>query len=251
MNKGTKINQLLQQLPSGSVLLSSWLYTQGYPYELQQRYRESGWLTSLGKGAMIRSGQRLLLGGAIYALQQQAELKIHPGGRTALGMQGFAHYLEISRKETLLFAGRGVKLPAWFINNKWDTLPVLITTSFLPEMTGLVTFDEKEHTIIISGAARAMLECIELTPRRFDLTEASELMEGLNLLKPETAQVLLEQCRSVKAKRLFLYFAERAGHSWFNHLQLDKIDLGKGKRSIVPGGVLIPKYQITLPEHLT
>ena len=111
---------------------------------------------------MIRSGQRLSLSGAIYALQQQAKLSTHPGGRTALGMQGFAHYLEINTKETLLFAGRGVKLPAWFKDNRWDTLPVLITTSFLPEMTGQVSFEEKGHTIIISGAARAMMECIEL-----------------------------------------------------------------------------------------
>ena len=57
---GTKINQLIQQLPAGTILLSAWLNAEGYPYELQQKYRKSGWLTSVGTGAMIRTGDKLL-----------------------------------------------------------------------------------------------------------------------------------------------------------------------------------------------
>lgn len=131
MKKGTKINQILQQLPNGAVLLSSWLKTQGCPYELQQRYRKSGWLISIGKGAMLRSGQKLLLSGAIYALQQQAGMKIHIGGRTALGMQGLSHYLELYQKETLLFAPSGTNLPLWFKKIEWETKPILMHTSML------------------------------------------------------------------------------------------------------------------------
>ena len=250
MDNGTKINQLLQQLPIGSVLLSSWLMGQGYPYELQQRYRKSGWLISIGKGAMVRNGQKLLLNGAIFALQQQFGAHIHIGGRTALGILGFAHNIEVDRKETLLFATRGIKLPVWLKNNVWDTKPVLINTSFLPTDTGIVDLEEADLTIQISGAARAMLECLELAPDRFDLTEARDIMEGLNQLKPDIVQNLLEQCSSIKTKRLFLYFAEKANHSWFTSLQLEKINLGSGNRSIVQGGVLIPKYQIIIPKNL-
>lgn len=42
-----------------------------------------------------------------------------------------------------------------------------------------------------------------------------ELMEGLNNLRPNQVQDLLEKCESVKVKRLFLYLAEKAGHEWF------------------------------------
>jgi len=250
MKEGTKINQLLQQLPTGAVLLSSWLKTQGYSYGLQQRYRKSGWLINIGKGAMMRSGQKLLLSGAIYALQQQAEMQIHIGGRTALGMQGYAHYIEVGRKETLLFARSGKKLPNWIRNNNWDNKPTLISSFFLPQDTGLIDFNEAGITLKISGPVRAMMECLELTPDRFELTEARDLMEGLNLLKPDSVQVLLEQCTSVKVKRLFLYFAEKVSHSWFKYLQLNRINLGSGKRSIVANGIFIPKYQITLPKNL-
>lgn len=250
MNAGTKINQLLTDISSGSILLTSWLKMEGYSYELQQRYRDTGWLTTIGKGAMVRSGQKLMMNSAIYALQQQAGLKIHVGGRSALGMQGLAHYLEIDRKETLLFGQRGVRLPAWFKGNKWDTRPILIISSFLPPDLGLIEFDESGFKIKISGPARAIMECLELAPRRFDLAEVQDLMESLNFLQPAIVQILLEHCSSIKVKRLFLYFAEKAGHSWFKYLQLDKITLGSGKRSLASNGILVPKYQITLPKNL-
>jgi hypothetical protein len=44
--------------------------------------------------------------------------------------------------------------------------------------------------------------------------------------------------------------AEKAGHRWFNSPNLEKVDLGKGKRSIVKEGVYVPKYQITVPKEL-
>ena len=75
-------------------------------------------------------------------------------------------------------------------------------------------------------------------------------MDGLNNLRPKSVQGLLEACTSIKVKRLFLYMAEKAGHSWFNYLKLGAINLGKGKRQIVAAGVYIPKYQITVPKEL-
>ena len=47
----------------------------------------------------------------------------------------------------------------------------------------------------------------------------------------------LEECRSVKVKRLFLFMAEKARHAWFEALDLDRIDLGSGKR-VIPKVVL-------------
>ncbi len=250
MDRGTKLNHLLQQIPSGAVLLSSWLFKKGYSYELQQRYRNSGWLISIGKGAMRINGQNLTLDGAIYALQKQADKKIHIGGRTALSILGLAHYLEISARETILFSSQVKKLPEWIKNNTWDKKPLLITTSFLPPDKGLTEFEELNFRLKISEPARAIMECIELSPDRFDLNEVSTLMEGLNMLKPGSVQSLLESCRSFKVKRLFLYFAEKAGHSWFKYLNLNNINLGSGKRSIVKNGSFVPGYQITLPKNL-
>ena len=87
----TKINKLIQDSPKGLVLLSSWLLNKGYSYELQQRYRNSGWLKSIGKGAMIKSGDPLLLSGALSAFQSQANINIHIGARSALELHGASH----------------------------------------------------------------------------------------------------------------------------------------------------------------
>ena len=94
------------------------------------------------------------------------------------------------------------------------------------------------------------MECLYLVPNKQSLLECYEIMEGLNNLRPPHVQALLEQCSSVKVKRLFLYLAEKSGHAWVKHIQLDKIELGKGKRSIVKGGVYNPEYQITVDKEL-
>ncbi|WP_246668279.1 type IV toxin-antitoxin system AbiEi family antitoxin domain-containing protein [Bradyrhizobium elkanii] len=61
-------------------------------------------------------------------------------------------------------------------------------------------------------------------------------MEPVRTLSPKRVQAVLEACRSVKVKRLFLWFAERHAHPWFGRLDLKRIDLGRGKRQIVVGG---------------
>ena len=43
---------------------------------------------------------------------------------------------------------------------------------------------------------------------------------------------------------------EKARHAWFVALDLDRIDLGSGKRVIAKGGVYDKKYQITIPAEL-
>jgi hypothetical protein len=108
----------------------------------------------------------------------------------------------------------------------------------------------KSFSIKVSGAARALMECLYLAPLKQELMECFELMEGLNNLPPKQVQALLENCQSVKVKRLFLYMAEKANHSWFKHLDLTRLDLGSGKRSIVKNGVFIGKYGITVPKEL-
>lgn len=80
--------------------------------------------------------------------------------------------------------------------------------------------------------------------------EADALMQGMATLRPQRLSMLLRHCHSIKAKRLFLALAERHGHTWYSHLSLNGVNLGRGKRSLVPGGHLHPVYQITLPGDL-
>jgi hypothetical protein len=249
--KTTKINRLIQSTQKGLVLLSTWLVSEGYPHELQQRYRKGGWLKSIGKGAMLKNGDELVLSGAISALQKQANLDIHIGGRSALEMSGVAHYLQINLNEITLFTKDKSSLPLWFFNNQWDKKPIIFTASlFDRDETGLIAYQDGELTMNISCAARAMMECLSLCPNQFSLIEAYELIEGLTSLRPTLVQTLLEQCKSVKVKRLFLHFAEKSGHSWFRYLDKQVINLGSGARGLVNEGAYVSKYQLVLPKEL-
>lgn len=248
--KRSKLNTLLRSQPSGVVLASSWLAGQGYSLDLQKQYRKSRWFDSIGTGALVRYGDQVDYLGGIYALQSQLGLSVHPAAKTALAMQGKAHYLALAAKKVQLFGGVDDALPLWFKKHDWGLELDCKLSSFLPPELGLVAFEHKGFTVKISSPARAIMECLYLAPRSQPLLEVSELMEGLNNLRPASVQTLLERCRSVKVKRLFLYLADKAGHDWLAYLKLDRVDLGSGKRAIVPGGVYVSKYQITVPKEL-
>ena len=249
--KKSKLNKIMQEFPKSLVLLPSWLVSKGYPYELQQQYRKNNWLRSIGKGAMVKSDDHLLLSGALSALQLQLNINIHYGGRSALELQGGSHYLRLAVSDATLFVLGQTRLPSWFVNNKWDSSYQIFKISlFRNDAIGLVDYKDDYITLKISSMGRAIMECIALCPDNFSLTEAYELMEGLSTLRPKQIQELLEECKSIKVKRLFLYFAERIGHSWFKYIDQTKIDLGSGKRSVTTNGVLVPKYNLVLPKEL-
>jgi hypothetical protein len=96
------------------------------------------------------------------------------------------------------------ELPAWFKNYPWGVTVHLYGTGLLPPDLGLVELEMKNFKLLVSGPARAMMECLYLVPKNQFLQECYEIMEGLNNLRPSMVQELLEQCQSVKVKRLFL-----------------------------------------------
>jgi hypothetical protein len=248
--KGTKINKLLQERKPGTVLLSSWLNTQGYSYDLLRRYHKSKWLTPIGRGVMVRTGEKVGYEGAVHALQYQAGMSIHLGGKTALGLLGKAHFVEQSPSSATLFGSTNEKLPRWFKKQSWGLDVQYFQTGFLPEQLGLVETDTQGFPLKVSNAARALMECLYLAPAHQELLECYQLMEGLNNLRPAMVQGLLEKCSSVKVTRLFLYMAQKAGHAWYRHLKVDKLNLGQGKRSFGQGGTYISELEMVIPNEL-
>jgi len=70
------------------------------------------------------------------------------------------------------------------------------------------------------------------------------------LSSPRRLHSLLVARHNVKVKRLFLWFAERNQHAWLNKLDREGVDLGRGKRMLVKGGKLDPKFNIIVPESI-
>jgi hypothetical protein len=124
-------------------------------------------------------------------------------------------------------------------------------TSLFPvnNRDGFSEWKEREFSIRISSPERATMEMLYLVPEKVGFEESLLIMESLVTLRPESVQKLLEICRFVKVKRLFMYMAEKHRHPWVEKLDLSRIDFGRGKRRIVSGGELNPKYQITVPRE--
>ena len=89
-----------------------------------------------------------------------------------------------------------------------------------------------------------------MVPKEHDLVECFELLEGLNDLRPDKINKYLSLCSSIKVKRLFLYLSEKADHQWFQYVDVEALDLGKGKRSLTHNGIYSNKYKITVPRIL-
>jgi len=243
-----RINQRLVAAPDNAVLTSAWLKERGISSKLADYYARSGWLHRIGDGAFTVQPAEPTWLGAVFGLQQKSQ-SFHPGGRTALELSGLAHFLPLGESHPLfLFSRSGERLPAWFQGLPWSKRVRHVRTNFLPDDLGFNHHREGELVVTISAPERAALEFLQaLAPSATEYEHANLIFEGLGTLRPGVLQSLLEQCSSVKVKRLFLHLAERHNHAWFQSLVLTKVSLGSGKRALVAGGRLDPKYLITVP----
>ncbi len=246
----TKINRLINQWSRGTVSTASYLNRLGFSHDLLVRYKKSGWVESFGRGAYILYGDKVEWPGALYTLQTQLRLNVHPGGKTALELKGYAHYLPSGKRKIFLYGTQGQVLPNWFKGERLGIDIVMTRTNLFPgeSQEGFSEFKEKDFSIRISSPERAAMEMLHLVPGKINFDEALLIMENLVSLRPDVVQKLLVMCRSIKVKRLFMYMAEKHGHSWVSDLDLPRIDFGKGKRVIVPNGKYDRKYLITVPR---
>lgn len=234
----------------GTVILASWLDENGFSHDLQQRYRKSGWLESVGVGAFKRPNENLNWQGALYSLQKRGGLSLHAGGLTALSFLGYSHYIRIGLETVYVFSDLKTTLPSWFKKYPWKESIKHIKTSFIPISLGLQENNDKQLQITISTAERAIFECLYLCPEKMDLLEVYQILSGMVNLRPDLIQKLLEECNSIKVKRLFLFMLKKSNHQWRNFLILKNVTLGTGDRSVVKNGIYDPEYRITVPKKL-
>jgi Transcriptional regulator, AbiEi antitoxin, Type IV TA system/Transcriptional regulator, AbiEi antitoxin N-terminal domain len=247
----SKINQLLKAWPSGTVAVLPWLEKQGVYQQLVHEYEKTSWVRRVGRGAYVKAGDKVAWTGGLYAIQEQMGLTIHAGGKTALQMHGYAHFLPMGKGTTVsLFGPPDVKLPTWFRQYRLGVKVRYTTTNLFPaEKDQSLTKNEMaSYAVTVSTPERAIMEVLYGVPGEESYEEAKLLMEGLTTLRPRVVQALLEQCASVKVKRLFMVVAESCQHAWIKKLDLSRVDFGKGKRMLVRGGRLHSKYSITVPE---
>lgn len=182
--KKSKINRLISQWPRGTVGAASYLNPLGFSYDLLTRYKKSGWIQSFGRGAYILFGDKVEWPGALYTLQIQLGLNIHAGGKTALELKGYAHYLPSQQDRIFLYGSQGQTLPAWFKGELLGVHIVMTRTNLFPQKTreGFSEFRREGFSIRISSPERAAMEMLHLVPGTIGFEEALLIMENLSIL---------------------------------------------------------------------
>jgi hypothetical protein len=246
----SKLNQLLTRWQRGAVYTQTYLTRLGYYHDLVKGYRRNGWLDSVGTGAFKLSGDSVDWFGGLYSLQQQLKSPVHVGGQTALELKGFSHYGRLGAGKCFLYAPSGTRLPKWFRQFEWGVgINFKATNLFPPGLPkSFSDYKHKELMVTISAPERAAFEMLYHVPAAITFEEAFLIIESLISLRPHIVQNLLENCNSVKVKRLFMYMADQHKHPWLDNINSSNIDFGKGKRLIVSNGMLNKAYNITVPR---
>ena len=246
MQKRKKLNYMLQQWPAGGLRTAASLRAQGISSALLHHYAQRSWLEQVERGVYRRPGDVPGWQAALYVIQKEKKLPVHVGGLTALELQGYGHY--VGERPLFLYAPSRTRLPAWFEGAVGRELR-FTHTDFLGDapQESLHSLSVESVPVTASTPERAALEMLYHVPREVGFAEALELTGGLAVLRVNLMQALLESCSSVKVKRLFLYFAREAGHSWYPALEHSRIDLGAGKRELVKGGKLDKEFMLTVP----
>lgn len=214
-------------LHPGGLLFSEGLKKLGYSDQLMKQYRNSGWLTSLSKGVMYRSGDSLSALAALANCQEQTGKQYRVAAHSALELSGYYHFVPMG-KPKLMVASNESRIPQWAKSDLFDMTIEFFTTSAF----GLIqeqTLKQNNYTIQASIPELAFMECLLLAPSRYSYMDLYYIMEQLTAVRPAKVQQLLEATNNLTVKRMFLYMAEKANYPWFQSLDLDHIDLGTSK----------------------
>jgi len=252
-------------LPYGLVVTRSWLIGKGVQRHTVDNWLKSGQLVAVGRGVFKRPESELTWQGVACSLQRMGA-DLTPGGITALEMQGFAHYLSLGSRTVVHLFGRST-LPDWVNHILPDVTferhtrlefdPTQDDPGFEQTLSRAqdMSFGGEKCSLNVSSPELAMLELLMDVPRTVSFEHADNLLQGLPNLSPQKLTWLLEYCKNVKVKRLFLWLAEHNQSPWLKKLDLRRFSieggaLGSGKRVIAEGGRLDRKYLITVPPDM-
>lgn len=276
VQKETKLKWLEKELPEGLIVTAAWLGKHGYSRSLRSQYLSAGWLQQPTRSVFRRARGDLRWEQVVISLQTLLEFPVVVGGRTALELQGYAHYLSQELHEVHLYGQE--PLPGWMAKLPLPTKFVFHKSTRLfrndPTTRGLTSLSWNVKTnvsastdpihgsfnrmpwgqwdwpLTVSSPERALFELLDELPNKESFHVVDKLVEGLASLSPNRLNKLLIDCHSVKVKRLFFFFADRHKLAWLKRIDREKVDLGKGDRMLVTGGKFDPVNRITVPEDL-
>ncbi|GGD20417.1 hypothetical protein GTQ45_15455 [Pyruvatibacter mobilis] len=249
----TKLKWLLETVLPGRLVDTQTLQRHGITRMLAHKYIDSGWLEPVVRGlyrrpkADARSADWQLV---VRSLQHVMDYSSVVGGRTALELQGFAHYLPLRGDQDVHLYGEAH--PTWLKRldeaGRYRLRSTKLFDMHADEETTDV--DSPVGPLKCSTPERAILELLDELPKHESVHIVDTVFEGLASARPRRLEKLLACCTSIKVKRLFFVFADKHGHAWRRHLSPERFDLGSGPRALFDKGQFHPRYAISVPPEL-
>lgn len=231
------LKKVIFSLPQGMPISMSHLKEFDISRQLLHYYVQSGWIRSLGCGYYLRMGDSLSETGAVSSLQENG-VKVHIGGKSALALKGFVHYLNIGATKLTLYGHKTGSLPNWLSREFTISLSnrrLFDEPEELQQKYSLSPLNPEEHAPLISEPERALLEMLDLISKNQTVEEAMQIMEGLQSLRTEKMQKLLECCTRIKVKRLFWQLAGKLHLPIQKRIEPTKINFGSKTAYLLRG----------------
>lgn len=253
IQKSNKLKWLLDTVLPGQLVDTPTLQSHGITRMLAHKYIESGWLEPVVRGLYRRpcaASGLLDWQLVVRSLQHIMGYSSVVGGRTALELQGHAHYLPM-RNEQIIHL-HGDRHPTWLKRlpdaNRYRLHSARLFA--LNQEDETVDVETPVGTLKCSTPERAILELLDELPKRESVHIVDTIFEGLASVRPRRLEKLLAACDSIKVKRLFFVFADRHEHAWRPHLPPERFELGSGPRALFENGKIHPRYRISVPPEL-
>lgn len=259
VEKVSRNKQIPDIVPDGVLVNRAWFAERGANRPDVDYYLRVGALKAVARGVYRRPGPPLPWESVVSSLSGLG-YQAHLGGTTALDLQGFSHFVRLADVRTIALYSHET-LPKWLA--KWhQTQPghgnpfcfELFKYSWLKTApSDFLTSRSRGHwnwNFQLAMAELALFEVLYALETEADFQQVDRAFESFSGLRPQLLQSLLLQCPSIKARRLFGWFAERHHHAWFDRIDWHLVDFGSGKRSLIKGGRYDSKWRITVPRNL-
>ena len=119
--RNRKLNRLQHILPDGLLADAAWLEERGYSSALRSKYVANGWLIRPARGVFARPSGPQRWEQVVISLQSILNRPATVGGRTALALHGFGHYLALGGDEIVELYTEA-SLPGWLTKIELDSI---------------------------------------------------------------------------------------------------------------------------------
>jgi len=229
-NEGV-LRDIILKTPQDFCYTPSFFNRKNISRTLVRNYVNNGWLRKIEKGLYCK---RFNDPNIVYACINEGDF--HIGGLSAIEKHGASHYIRFDDK-CYIYTNKK-RLKKWVKSENFN-----LDIKKIHHNVFNTGFGIKDG---VSCLERAIIEMIHIAPSVHTVQECEYIMDGLSTLRPNYLQKLLEGCKNIGTKRVFLYLARKSGWKWYDKIDQSKIDLGNGKRSIIKGGKLDNEFDIVI-----